>query len=327
LEDHQILLDTTQGFLKSGIVRVLIPRTASIDNTLLEPNLTWLRATIMTASRATCRLISIHPNAIPTTLTDTTLASHLESGLPAKSIIASATPLRGVKEITQPYPSSGGAAPEQATSFRTRVAERLRHRGRASSAWDYERLILQNFPKIYQALALNHTNRLLERQAGHVSIVVLPDRRASESASSLTPQVDIGTLAEINDFLARISSPFVTAVAINPVFEPIYLAFRVAFRSGLPFSSYKEILRQDLQAKLAPWAFQSQARADAVSQLHRSALIAFIDSQPYVDYLTHCELFHQPTGSVVVHSVQTVTASRLGAILTPTAAHQILPIL
>jgi Baseplate J-like protein len=325
LKDHEILLDTTNSFLASGIIRFLIPRGTSTNNTLLEPGLTWLRARVISQTQAVCRLRSIHPNAIPVTLTNASLGGHLEAGLPAKSIAAAVPPIRGVKEICQPFASTGGAAPEQDSAFRTRVSERLRHRGRASSAWDYERLVLQNFPGIYQAQTLNHTNRDLDRQPGHVTLVVLPDRRSSESAISLTPQVDIAMLSEINDFLTRIASPFVTVAAVNPAFEPIHLAFKVAFRSGLPFSSYREILRTDIQSHLAPWAFTGADRVDFGGHLYRSALIAFIDALPYVDYLTDFELFHQAFGTAA-RSVQTATASRLGAILTPTALHVILPV-
>jgi hypothetical protein len=324
-KDEEILMDTTEGFLTSGIVRLLIPRSANDSNTLLEPNFIWLRARVDEKTKATCRLVSIHPNAVPVSLTNPTVATHLGSGLPAESIVSSSTSLRGVKEVTQPYPSTGGSTEEEDPAFRTRVSELLRHRGRASSAWDYEHLVLQAFPNIFKAQTLNHTDRNLNRAPGHVTLVVLPDSSSTESASSLTPQVDTATLSQINDFLNTISSDFVTAEAINPAFESIHLRFKVAFHPGHPYNSYREILRQDLQNHLAPWTTTTSTTIDFGRHLYRSALIAFIDSLPYVDFLTDLELFHLPYGETQAESVLVANASRPGAILTPTGTHEISP--
>ncbi len=323
LADENILLDTTNGFLSSGIVRVLIPRTVTHLNTLLEPGFTWIRARVTSQTRAVCRFLTVDPNAVPVSLLDIATATHLESGLPAKSIAASALPLRGVKEIKQPYVSLGGAAPETEPTFRTRISERLRHRGRASTAWDFEHLVLQKFPRIYKAQTLNHTDRFLNRAPGHVTLVVLPDARSSESAVSLTPQVDAATLAEIHDYLTTISSPFVTATAINPVFEPIHVEFKVKFRDGNPFAAYREILRQEIQAYLAPWAHGGGPPADLGGFLYRSGIIAFIDSLPYVDYLTDFSLFHQAVGATSASAVQIASASKPGTMLTPVTPHVI----
>ena len=323
--DEEILVDSTNGFLTSGIVRLLLPRSVTDANTLLEPDLVWIRARVDSEAKATCRLLSIHPNAVPVTLLNPEEASHLKAGLPAKSITSFSTQIRGVKEVTQPYLSAGGSAPETDSAFRTRVSEHLRHRGRASSAWDYERLVLQSFPNIYKAQALNHTDDSLKRQPGHVTVVVLPDSSASESATSLTPQVDTATLTKINDLLDTITSEFVTAKAINPAFEPVHLSFKVAFHSGHPYASYREILRQEIQAHLAPWASNSQTPADFGGHLYRSALIAYIDSLPYVDYLTDFQLFHLAHGETSAQSVQFATPSKPGAILTPTGTHLISP--
>ncbi|NJM38578.1 MAG: hypothetical protein HC845_12360 [Akkermansiaceae bacterium] len=323
LSAEKILLDTTNGFLVSGIVRILIPRTTTQLNTLLEPGFTWIRARVTSQTQAVCRFLSVEPNAVPVTLVDATAATHLESGLPAKSIATSALPLRGVKEILQPYASFSGAAPENESSFRKRISERLRHRNRASTAWDFEHLVLQKFPRIYKAQTLNHTDRFLNRNPGCVTLVLLPDARSSESAISLTPQVDAATVAEINDYLATISSSFVTATAINPVFEPIHVSFKVAFRPGNPFASYREILRQDIQAYLAPWAHTGGPPADFGGLLYRSAIIAFIDSLSYVDYITDFLLFHQAAGASSAAAVQIASASKPGTLLTPTAPHLI----
>ena len=44
--------------------------------------------------------------------------------------------------------------------YYTRVSERLRHKNRAIQLWDYEHLILQNFPHLYRVkMPQSHTPR------------------------------------------------------------------------------------------------------------------------------------------------------------------------
>ena len=77
----------------------------------------------------------------------------------------------------------GGKTPEQPADFNVRVSERLRHKRRALTIWDYERLVLEKFPQIYKVKCLNHTQYepapgpggiYRELAPGHVTIVTVP---------------------------------------------------------------------------------------------------------------------------------------------------------
>ncbi|MES2922824.1 MAG: baseplate J/gp47 family protein [Verrucomicrobiota bacterium] len=323
LGDGEILAETTGGLLVSGHVHLSLPAATTVHNTLLEPGFVWLRASVDAQSDAVCRLLSVQPNAVPVILADP--AAHLGTALPAGSIKSAVSPLREVRETTQPFASFGGATPESDRAFRNRAAERLRHRSRAVSAWDYERLVLQEFPQVHRAKCLPHTARDFSKSPGSVTVVVLPDTRGSAAASSLTPKTDLATLAKIDRFLATLTPPFVTAAAANPAFETVELQFKVAFRTGLPFASYREILRAEIDRFLAPWAHGGGAGPGFGGLLHRSALVARIDSLPYVDFLTDFELLHQPLGAARAVSKQTAAPSSPASILTSSGQHRIDP--
>lgn len=324
LGDGEIRAETTGGLLVSGHIRISLPAETTTHNTLLEPGLVWLRAVVDAQADAVCRLLAVLPNAVPVLLVD---AAAGQTSLPAGSIKSAVPPIRGLKEIGQPFASFGGAAAESDRGFRTRAAERLRHRGRAVTAWDYERLVLQEFPKIHRAKCLPHTARDFSKSPGAVTVVVLPDTRDTAAASSLTPKTDLATLAAIDQFLAGLNSPFVTASAVNPAFETVELRFKVAFRAGLPFASYREILRAEINRWLAPWSYAAGDGPGFGGILYRSALVARIDGLPYVDYLTDFELLHQPLGAAAAISVQTATPSSDASILTSSGNHQIEPAL
>lgn len=323
--DEAVLADTTGGLLVSGTVRLALPAETTDHNTLLEPGMVWLRATVDERADAVCRLLDVRPNAVPVELVDPAAASHLTTALPPGSIQSAVTPVRGVREVAQPFASFGGAAAETDPAFHNRVAERRRHRGRAVTAWDYERLVLQQFPTIHRAKCLPHTRRDFSRAPGEVTLVVLPDLRGSAMAGSLTPKVDLATLTAIDEFLGSLNSPFVTAAAVNPAFERIELRFKVAFRKGLPFASYRAILAAEIDRKLAPWASAPGDGPGFGGVLYRSALVAFVDGLDYVDYVTDFELFHHPLGAPQPTSVQTAVPSQTGSILTSSGSHRIDP--
>ncbi len=323
LPKDNLLFDSTNGFQSSGIVQLIVPAEANTQNTWLEPGTLWLKAEVKDHTDGVCRLRDLRLNAIPVTLSTPLSAAHLDTSLPAASIDTQTSPIRGIKEVQQPFDSFGGAGPETDSSFRRRSSERLRHRGRAVTAWDFERLVLQKFPKTYRVQCLTHTNTSLETEPGAVTLVVLPDTRGMDAAASLQPKVDAATLATINDYLETLSSPFATARAINPSYEALTLKFKVGFRNQYPFPTYKRVLNEALVKHLAPWSGDADTIPDFNGSLYRSALIAFIDNLEYVDYVTDFQLSHPHLNPSNAKSNQAVTASKPGTLLTSVANHDI----
>jgi hypothetical protein len=321
---EEILAELTDDFLVSGVVRLLLPPETSTSNTWLEPGFVWLRAAIAGDVTAVCRLLAIHPNAIPVLLANPQRATHLGASLPAGSI-TQAPALRGIKEIAQPYGSSRGAAPESTRTFHTRTSERLRHRQRAVTPWDFERLVLEKFPRVYRAMCLPHTNREVRSAPGCVTLVLVPDTRGRNQANPFTPFVDLATLADAEEFLDGLHTPFAEVAAINPVFEPLKLAFKVAFQPGKPFTTFRSLLDTDLKRHLSPWAFESELSPEFGGVVLRSSLLAFIESLRYVDYLTELTLLpSKPHGDPAL--IQKVAPSTPASIITSALSHQIDPI-
>jgi hypothetical protein len=324
LKPEEILAEQTDNFLVSGVVRLLMPPALSTNNTLLEPGFTWLRAAVKGDITGVCRLVDVHPNAVPVTLANPEAATHLETSLPPGTITVAPATLRGIKEVTQPYGTFGGAAPESARAFQTRTSERLRHRHRAVNAWDYERLVLDGFSKIHRALCLTHTNREVREAPGAVTLVLIADTRGLNQSNPLTPYADLATLAAIEEFLATVSSPFVQSAAINPVFEPLQLRFNVAFKSGKPFASFRPILETDIKRHLSPWAFDNSKLPEFGGKVLRSSLIAFIESLDYVDHISDLALI-PATVQGDPAQLQQVQPATPASIITSAASHQISP--
>src|SRR5690606_19431370 len=105
--------------------------------------------------RSVCDVVAIRAQAVSVRFDDRgNAAAHYAQPLPAGSIQRLLVPEAGLAKLEQPYSSSGGRPAEAPERLDTRVSERLRHKDRALTAWDHERLVLHRFPQIYKARCL-----------------------------------------------------------------------------------------------------------------------------------------------------------------------------
>jgi hypothetical protein len=104
-------------------------------------------------------LIDVFTQAVETHFDDhQNAASHFDKALAAGNINKLLNPVPQVSRVSQPFASFDGKHAEIGKEFYTRVSERLRHKQRAITGWDYERIILDRFPSIYKIKCIGHTD-------------------------------------------------------------------------------------------------------------------------------------------------------------------------
>lgn len=293
LNEEELTTDTTNQLLRSGIVTATIPREATTVNSILPSGPVWLKAAVGPAANvgAVPQLIDVRANAIEVRFVDQgNDPLHLATALPAGTIAKLKSVVGAIKSVVQPYASFGGRMREQTDAFRTRVAERLRHKDRAVTVWDYERLVLEAFPSIHKVKAINHAMPGNWLAPGHVTVITVPDLGNRNAVNPLKPRVDASTLAEIEAYLTDRSGAQVKLHVRNPRYRRVRLAFSVAFRPGFGFNFYSGQLQQRLREVLSPWAFTETADIEFGGTIHKSVLIDFVDELPYVDFITDVRL-------------------------------------
>ena len=135
LNQNQVFSDSTDGFLRSGVVTLEIPSTIRRGNSIADAELYWLRLSADSDLESFCSLYSVHAQALTVTRSLSDQApSVLARPLPAGSIKGAVTTLPGLRSVTQLIASRDGRERETAIQQRTRTAERLRHRARAVDA-------------------------------------------------------------------------------------------------------------------------------------------------------------------------------------------------
>jgi Baseplate J-like protein len=325
--------DLTDGLLASGIVTLAVPTDASTEHTLMPRGRRWVRIAVATGIDAVCRLVGVAAQGALATATAPPGPGAPTVALPAGTISKLDPPDPPVKSVRQPYPTFGGRPVEDAKTFATRVSERLRHKDRAITLWDYEHLVLEAFPGLYQARVLNHTRYepttcaagdYSELAPGHVTVVTIPDLAVPNPRDPLRPFTSLRVLGEVKRFLQPRMSCFAHLHVGNPQFEEVKVDLRVRLRDGYDETFHVNRLRQELTELLSPWAFRPDARPVFNGTVYRSALVDFVEERLYVDYVTDVELSRRlPGAAAYAVAGETVVGSRAISILVsaPAAEH------
>lgn len=303
LPPSAVLSDTTEGFQKPGLVAISVPREASVEPDARPSGLVWLRALIQRPPESAARTLAVETQAVlaefqPGTAALEDYETHLRIGLPAGTITRLQRRNAAIKRVQQPDPSFGGRNAEGDVDFFQRCSERLRHRNRAVTAWDLERLALEAFPEVFKVKCFPHTDAAGASKAGDAALVIVPNlRRGGGGSNLLEPRAGEVLMGQIRDYLAAgLASPFATLHVIHPIFERIRIEARVAFRAGRDPGYYTGVLNDDLRRFLSPWAYQEGEDIVFGARLYRSEILAFMEGREYVDYLTDFNLYHSLEG-------------------------------
>jgi len=329
-----VLSDTTRGLITTGILEFDLP--AAQPSTRMPGNLYWIRAAAPGNPTAVCDAISLQAQAVSATLVDNNNApDHYASPLPVGSIKKFKLPIAGIAGVRQPYTSRGGRAAEADSLFYTRVSERLRHKQRALSAWDYERLVLAQFPEVYKVKCIPASLARNPEAPGAVQVVVIPDIHNKMPFDPFEPKASAELLAQISDYLEARIPQWATLSVQNAHYVAVKVRLAVRFSAVGDENFYKQKLNDDLNRFLAPWAYQEGADIVIGGKIYANSIVDFVDRRSYVDFVTNIELFRSedgenftrevapPVGDPLYFQGYCIAAGRPDAILVAAREHQI----
>ena len=288
----EVVLDTTNQLLTSGIITFVIPREATTVNTILPTDRIWLKAAVVRNVTAVSQLIDVAANALEASFTDNNNdPGHLLTALEKGSISKLKNGLVEIKSVKQPYGSFGGRPVESNDLFHTRVSERLRHKERCITPWDYERIILEAFPNVHKVKCIPHATPECWLKPGNVLIVVIADLKNRNAVNLLEPKVDADTLSRITTHVRERSGMQVKVQAKNPRYQKIQLDFKVKFHPGYEQNFYSKELDSALIRFLSPWAYQAERDISFGGTIYKSVMLDFVEELDYVDYVTDFKMY------------------------------------
>jgi hypothetical protein len=300
--ENSDIIDRTNDFTQSGIITITLPPGISNEATALQKGLYWIKAAVTLNPDAVCKMILVQAQAAEVVLVqDETKQIEFNKTLAAGKISKLVTTAAEIKSISQPFDSLGGRTKETDEHFYTRVSERLRHKQRAISIWDYEHIILEQFPQINKVRCINHAGFytgkdgreiFCENYPGHVTIITIPDFRNRSGINPLRPATPIGLINNIDSYLRTIISPFVKLHVKVPQFEEVQLEFNVTFHEHLDEAFYAQLLNKEIEEFLTPWAFDAKKEISFGGKIIKSSLLNFVEERPYVDFVADFIMNH-----------------------------------
>lgn len=335
LDPEDIVSDTTKGLLKSGVVTIALSRKASSEIDTLPTGKFWLRVTTDNNTEAINQIIEIKTQAVTATYAaDGNDPNRLAIALPGETITKMAVKSPAVKSVTQPYNSFDGRVAETSRQYYTRVSERLRHKQRSINIYDYERMVLEQFPDIYKAKCLNHTRLVgtgaeeeyCELAPGNVLVITVPDLRNKNGVNALEPRTSLARLEEIRSYLLQHISPFVELKVKNPLYEEIRVSCDVGFHPEYDAAFYAKKLREDIKKFLSPWAFDEGEEIVFGGRIHKSVILNFMEEQPYVDFVINFQLDHFINQNNRVYNVEEAITTTSRSILVSAEDHLVKPL-
>ncbi|XXT24938.1 baseplate J/gp47 family protein [Sorangium sp. So ce429] len=289
--EHQLISDTTRGLINSGIVELAL---APVEpSTRLRGDLYWIRAAVERDTRSLCDTIAVHTQAVSATFVDHDNApDHFGEPLPAGTITKLSSAIPQIAGVRQPDTSYGGRTAEGADTWATRVSERLRHKQRALTVWDYERLVLDRFPEIYRAKCVPATLG----EPGKVQVVVIPDVRNKLPADPFEPKAPANLLADVREHLSARAPASASIAVVNAHYVAVRVRLGVRFRADGNDAYYTQRLNDDLNRFLAPWAYAEGADLAIGGRIYANSIVDFVERRPYVDFVAGIKLFRSDDG-------------------------------
>lgn len=265
------VFDTTDGLRDTGIVGLTLDPAAG----------TALRVSVQSGPEAFPWIAGLAPNAVAAQWVGPGGAATLGTPLPAGTIAASDPALPDIATIDQPLPSTGGRPAEEGTAFQMWMAERLRHKGYAVQSWDYGRIVLAEYPALWQVAVVPARDAAGASSPGSVWVIPVAGPTMPGTADSTEPQVPPPVLSAVGELLAAVTSPFIALHVTNPPYLRLSVTAEVVFSDADTAESWSALLGTELISWLSPWPPTGLGPRPS-DYYTKPAITEFVRGRPYV---------------------------------------------
>lgn len=293
LQADRIISDGTKGFLCSGVLVLDIPDDARCDNADMPGSCYWLKVSSNSAFTNFCSLNRVATHAmefVRSTDDEAIFDSRISDW---KKLQWEAMPwIPGLETISQLDPFREIGKNEKRSELVTRVSERIRHRARAITSWDHERMILEKFPFVGKVLCLPNRSRFVEGTVpGNLLIIVTPVVLNPEKTVGTTPRLSAVFLNEIHEYVSKSSSVFAKIEVANPNYEWVQARCTAVFEEYAAGGMYIKQLNNDIGKYLHPWE-ETGYGLNFCQTIKREDIYSYIYNLDYIKYVTDFSMLH-----------------------------------
>ncbi len=314
----RVIEDSTYNLLDSGIIVFELPELP-LNNNFMGDDLFWLRISIEDEKIENDTRLNLKYSRIKNIFTqgiEVELAgdgyhqSHYAQPLAAESIAAQLETDPQISEITQPYASYGGKESEVSSALEVRASERLKHKNRALTQWDYEQLILAQFPELFMARCYRNTD------LNTVEMVVVP---INHDPNILQPKVALYLKRRIQRFLKTVSVPGIDVRVIDPFYEEVMFDTAMNIAADYDKDSVVAELNQILIDYMTPWNKKASSIGSNLNKnIYLTDVAEKLECHPAVNFVS---VLRAKVNKIKQSNI--IKPSKQSAILVPVADHKI----
>lgn len=327
-----LLEDSTDGMLKSGIVKIKVPADIQLENTYLPKGKFWIRAVYEGTEDINSKIKRIFTQAVSIRLNDQISGPlpDLNNGNKIQKVNFAGK--SGLGPIAGPFAVNMNEPPEKNDSFYARVSEQLRHKNRAVSNWDMERLILDRFSQIEKVRVYGRNSHPKELVKGSdLQVVVIPKNKLVDGTRRRSTKVDFSTLLDIKKYVSQFVSPWVNVEVSNPVYEQLKIRCQVKFNDPQKSGYLISALNNELISYLSPDIENEFIEKGFDESISKTEILNFIESRPYVEFVTEFSVLqlvdvqgqYKIIDTARIEKIKDLRTISAYAILTSAPEHQI----
>lgn len=320
---EDILFDSSFGLTRSGIISFKSPKDINLNNLVMPKGLYWICCRTKDQQPMASSISGIYLNAFSAKAI-LEEGVHHDAVLPAFKVESFKEAIPGILGVTQPIPSSGGREREDKNHFYRRVSESLKHKFRAATCWDIEKMLLQKFNWLGFVKVFGNFGQENFVDSGSIVVVGMPN--IEDRDNFYLPKLNPGQLKEMEIFLKQVLNSFVDFRVINPQYEYLMIKGRIKFNSSDTGLIFKQ-LYHELLVETCPWFFDDISTAFNHRETKRAEILNLITSRPYIKFFTGFSLaqmyeneqgdYQFVDGALLEDGMETVSVGKPWSILIP----------
>ncbi|KAA1247755.1 hypothetical protein [Aquimarina sp. RZ0] len=282
LTEKYMISDSTNQLTKSGIIEFRLPSHITIN----KEDIFEIRCIAKKQAYTYPTIRGIYVNAVTASCTTENI-DIVGKQIAANRITKIVKKIPGIKQVLQPAPSYGGKLPGTPDMLYTEVSERIRHKDRAVTLWDYERLTLQYFHEVIAAKCTN-LNDNFKPQAGYVRLIVLSAKWENEHHHYFNGN----ELSQIAEFIQKKSNSFIKVKVQNPEVEWLLVNCIVTFYEEDDGGYYINELNKVISEYLCPMPLGNTNIEGIGATVEPRMLVSYIEDLPYIQGVEKLNIEH-----------------------------------
>lgn len=323
----RIIEDSTQQLLNSGVVAFELPLLPEQLSGLGDGFL-WLQVSIFNEDTSPVRYSTIKgiysQGVVAQLVMDNNDPTHFQQPLAAETVAGLEIPDPRIKSVFHPWPSFSARPAETVSALEVRASEHLRHKRRALTRWDYEHLILENFPEVYLARCYIPTDEYDASESNaDIFLMLVP---VNHDENILQPKLPLYLHQEIESFINQLSPAGVNVSVRDPAYEEIIFDVALKIKTGYDIDSVVSEINQNIIDFLTPWQGLNNQQTQFKQAVYATEVAGMLEQHMAVDTVHHVRAtVIRADGSThsLGHSLNILTPSAESAILVPSRSHKV----